>query len=223
MLLCVVVFVFQLVQPPQAQLEIMRNFALVPTRVTAMFTEGFDGGAFASIFTSMFMHASGLVMGILHLGGNMWFLRIFGDNVEDNFGSARYALFYLLCGVGAACAQVAIDPYSTIPMVGASGAIAGVLGAYLVLYPRARVVTLLPLVIFFTIVELPAFVVIAVWIVLQFVPVIAAEGGQGGGVAYWAHIGGFISGLALAFAFRKKPAAPLAPARPRWDPDADWR
>jgi membrane associated rhomboid family serine protease len=109
-------------------------------------------------------------------------------------------------------------------MVGASGAIAGVLGAYLVLYPRARVVTLVPLVIFWTIVELPSFVVIAVWIVLQFIPVLMAAGGQtGGGVAYWAHIGGFVSGVALAFAFRRKPTTPLAPARPRWDPDADWR
>jgi membrane associated rhomboid family serine protease len=219
MLLCVVVFVFQVVQPPAAQRDVMLHFALVPARITAMFTEGFDGGAVASIFASIFMHG-----GLLHIAGNMWFLRIFGDNVEDNFGSARYALFYLLSGLGAAAAQVAIDPYSTLPMVGASGAIAGVLAAYLVLYPRARVVTLLPLVIFFTIVELPAFVVIAVWFVLQFFSGVASLGVEaGGGVAYWAHLGGFVSGLALAFAFRRKPTTALAPARPRFDPDADWR
>ncbi len=224
MLLCVVVWVFQVVQPGHAQREMMNHFALTPGHVTAMFSEGFDGGVVASVLTSMFMHASTLPLGVLHIGGNMWFLRIFGDNVEDNFGSLRYALFYLLCGVGAAIAQVAIDPYSMVPMVGASGAIAGVLAAYIVLYPRARVVTLLPLVIFFTIVELPAFVVIAIWIVLQFIPALSALGGQSeGGVAYWAHIGGFLAGLVLAFAFRRKPAVAAPITRPRFDPDADWR
>jgi len=219
MLLCVVVFVFQVVQPPEAQRDIMMGYALVPARITAMFTEGFDGGAVASIVASMFMHG-----GLLHIAGNMWFLRIFGDNVEDNFGSLRYAAFYLLCGLGAAAAQVLIDPYSTMPMVGASGAIAGVLAAYIVLYPRARVVTLLPLIVFFTIVELPAFVVIAVWFVLQFFSGVVSLGVQsGGGVAYWAHIGGFVSGLLLTLLFRRRPAAPVAPAAPRWDPEADWR
>ena len=219
MLLCVVVFVFQVVQPPEAQRDIMMGYALVPARITAMFTEGFDGGAVASIVASMFMHG-----GLLHIAGNMWFLRIFGDNVEDNFGSLRYAAFYLLCGLGAAAAQVLIDPYSTMPMVGASGAIAGVLAAYIVLYPRARVVTLLPLIVFFTIVELPAFVVIAVWFVLQFFSGVVSLGVQsGGGVAYWAHIGGFVSGLLLTLLFRRRPAAPVAPAAPRWDPEADRR
>ncbi|MEI8257148.1 MAG: rhomboid family intramembrane serine protease, partial [Deltaproteobacteria bacterium] len=201
MLLCVVVFVFQVVQPPPAQSAIMMAYALVPARITLMFSEGFDAGAVASVFASLFMHG-----GVLHIVGNMWFLKVFGDNVEDNFGSLRYALFYLLCGVGAAVAQILVDPYSGLPMVGASGAIAGVLAAYLVLYPRARVETVVFVVVFFTFVELPAFVVIAVWFLLQFFSGVLSLGvHSGGGVAYWAHIGGFLSGLVLALLFRRRP------------------
>ncbi len=221
MLLCVLALMFQMVQPIEAQRGIVMAYALVPARITTMFSEGFDAGAVLSVFASMFMHG-----GLPHIVGNMWFLRIFGDNVEDNFGSLRFAAFYLLCGVGAAAAQVLVDPYSGLPMVGASGAIAGVLAAYLVLYPRARVQTFVFLFVFFSFVELPAFVVIAVWFVLQFFSGVLSLGvHSGGGVAYWAHIGGFVSGLVLALLFRKRPpAAAVASALPpRWDPDADWR
>ena len=209
-LACVVVFVYQESRPLVLAQEIMGTYALVPARVTAMLTEGFDVATFASIFTSMFMHS-----GLPHIVGNMWFLHIFGDNVEDNFGRGRYVLFYLLCGLAAASAQVFISPLSKVPMVGASGAIAGVLAAYLILYPRARASTLLPLLIIFPLVEMPAFVLIILWFGLQFFSGVMSLGSQsGGGVAYWAHIGGFFAGLVLALVFRRN-----RPMQRRWDPD----
>jgi membrane associated rhomboid family serine protease len=148
-----------------------------------------------TLFTSMFMHG-----GLLHLGGNMLFLWIFGNNVEDSMGRPRFVAFYLLGGLAALGAQTAIDPSSTAPTVGASGAIAAVLGGYALLYPKARVITLIFIIIFFTIVELPALIVLGLWFVIQ-VLYGAAELGQplggSGGVAYFAHIGGFVFGLAL--------------------------
>jgi membrane associated rhomboid family serine protease len=204
-LVCTTVFVFQAVQPAAVQRDIMFEFALIPRRLTQAVGGASDPGAVLSVFASMFMHG-----GLLHVIGNLWFLRIFGDNVEDNFGHGRYVLFYLLCGAFAAATQWAIDPASTVPMVGASGAIAGVLGAYAVLYPRARVVTLVPIVIFFSLVELPAIVVIAVWFVLQFFSGVVSLGvDSGGGVAYWAHIGGFVAGLLLTLVMRRRP--PVVP------------
>ena len=209
-LACSLVFVFQAVQPAWLQREIMIQNALIPARLTRALGEPFDGYAVLSVFTSMFMHG-----GLLHIIGNAWFLRLFGDNVEDNFGHARYVLFYLLCGAFAAATQWAVNPNSTVPMVGASGAIAGVLAAYVVLYPRARVVTLVPIVVFFTMVELPAFVVIGLWFVLQFFSGVASLGvNQGGGVAFWAHIGGFGAGLVLTFLLRRKPPTPASHALP---------
>jgi membrane associated rhomboid family serine protease len=162
---------------------------------------------FVTVLTSMFMHG-----GFLHAAGNLWFLHIFGDNVEDNFGPARFALFYLLAGAAAAATQVAVSPGSAVPMVGASGAIAGVLAAYLVLFPRARVVTLLPLFIFLEWFELPAVLFIALWFFVQFFEGVGSlgRGALGGGVAYWAHIGGFLAGLAMVFVFRRKDRLPRA-------------
>lgn len=150
--------------------------------------------------TSMFMHG-----GWFHVIGNMWFLWVFGDNVEDALGRPRYVAFYVLCGLAAVVAQVAIDPGSSVPMVGASGAIAGVLAAYVVLYPRARVLTLVPIFIFIQFVELPAFLFIFVWFGMQLLSGYASLGDMGeGGTAFFAHIGGFIAGLALVFLLRRR-------------------
>jgi len=153
-----------------------------------------------TLITSMFMHG-----GWLHIGGNMLYLWIFGDNVEDAMGHVRFVIFYLLCGIGAAALQVAINQNATTPMVGASGAISGVLAAYLLMFPRQRVRVLVFLGIFVTVISLPALLVIGFWIVLQFISSAGSLGpqtAQTDGVAYFAHIGGFLTGAALAFLFR---------------------
>jgi membrane associated rhomboid family serine protease len=165
-----------------------------------------------SVLKSMFMHG-----GLLHIGGNMLFLWVFGNNVEDKVGYARYLIFYLVCGVIASGAHVVSAPSSAIPTVGASGAIAGVLGAYLVMFPRRRVVTLV-IFYFITTVELPAFVLLGFWFVLQFLPVLQSLGGAGSGVtdvAYWAHIGGFAAGALIALSmFPRERGDPHAAERP---------
>jgi membrane associated rhomboid family serine protease len=144
-----------------------------------------------TVFSSMFMHGS-----LLHLGGNMLFLWIFGNNIEDSMGRVRFVVFYLLGGIVALLAQVLIDTDSTVPTVGASGAIAAVLGGYAILYPRARVITLVFIIIIFTVIELPALVVLGLWFLLQLLPAFSEPvGDSGGGVAYFAHIGGFVFGL----------------------------
>ena len=146
-----------------------------------------------TIFTSMFMHGS-----LLHLGGNMLFLWIFGNNIEDSMGRPRFLFFYVLGGLAALAGQTLIDPNAAVPTVGASGAIAAVLGGYALLYPRARVVTVIFIIIFFTFVELPALVVLGLWFVVQLLygaSDLVQPVGQGGGVAYFAHIGGFLFGL----------------------------
>jgi membrane associated rhomboid family serine protease len=156
---------------------------------------------FLPIFTSMFLHG-----GWLHLGGNMLYLWIFGDNVEDRLGPVRFLVFYLACGLAAALTQIYINPTSKIPMVGASGAVAGVLGAYLVLFPHARVLALIPIVFFFQIVELPALLFLGFWFLMQFLNgaiSITAANYATGGVAWWAHIGGFVSGVVLGYLFPK--------------------
>jgi membrane associated rhomboid family serine protease len=164
-----------------------------------------------TLLTSMFMHG-----GILHLGGNMLFLWIFGNNVEDRMGRGRFILFYVLAGLTAVYAQSLLDTSATVPTIGASGAIAGVLGAYALLYPRARVVTLVLIIFFFTVIEVPALLLLGIWFVLQALPAfgqlatpdIAGEGG----VAYFAHVGGFVFGLAMVhlFARRRREPEPAA-------------
>jgi membrane associated rhomboid family serine protease len=157
---------------------------------------------FLPLFTSMFLHG-----GWLHLGGNMLYLWIFGDNVEDRLGHLRFVLFYLACGLTAAFAQIYIYPTSKIPMVGASGAVAGVLGAYLVLFPHARVLALIPILFFFQVVELPAFFFLLFWFGMQFLNGAVSITGapyMTGGVAWWAHIGGFASGMALGFLLQNR-------------------
>jgi membrane associated rhomboid family serine protease len=145
--------------------------------------------------TSMFLHG-----GWLHLIGNMWFLWVFGNNVEDSMGHARYLAFYLLCGLAAAAAQTFVSPGSILPMVGASGAISGVMGAYVILYPRVRVHMLVFLFIFVTRIVVPAYLMLGYWFLLQ---LLGGSAGQGeGGVAFWAHVGGFLAGAALIQAFK---------------------
>jgi membrane associated rhomboid family serine protease len=150
-----------------------------------------------TLFTSMFMHG-----GILHIAGNMLFLWVFGNNIEDRLGRLKFVLFYLLAGLVAVFTQALIDTGSTAPTIGASGAIAGVLGAYALLFPRARVLTLIFIIFFVTLVEIPALILLALWFILQFVPAlgqVAVQTGGGGGVAYFAHVGGFLFGLAVAW------------------------
>ena len=155
------------------------------------------GRQVSHLVTSMFLHGSWM-----HLLGNMWFLWLFGNNVEDSMGRLRFLVFYLICGLSAAVVQVAVDSNSIVPMVGASGAISGVMGAYLVLFPRVRVFCLLPLGFFITTVALPAWTMLLYWMLLQFVGGVAAIGRQSGGVAFWAHVGGFVAGFVLTFLFR---------------------
>jgi membrane associated rhomboid family serine protease len=145
--------------------------------------------------TSMFLHG-----GWFHLIGNMWFLWLFGNNVEDSMGRGRYVVFYLLCGVAAAIMQTVMDPSSTLPMVGASGAISGVMGAYVVLYPRVRVHMLVVLFVFITRIAVPAYLMLGYWFLLQLLGGTAAS--EGGGVAFWAHVGGFLAGAVLISIFK---------------------
>jgi membrane associated rhomboid family serine protease len=168
----------------------IQRWAIVPSRLTANPAEDFP-----TIFTSMFMHA-----GWLHLLGNMLYLWIFGDNVEDHLGTAKFLVFYFVCGIAATFAQVAMNPNSSIPNLGASGAIAGVLGAYLVMFPRGQVRVMMGR----GITTLPAVAVLGFWIVLQFINGIGSitNSADTGGVAYMAHIGGFVAGLALAYILR---------------------
>jgi membrane associated rhomboid family serine protease len=157
---------------------------------------------FLPLFASMFLHG-----GWLHLGGNMLYLWIFGDNIEDRLGHLGFVVFYLVCGLAAALTQIYINPTSKIPMVGASGAVAGVLGAYLVLFPHSRVVALIPILFFFQVVELPAVLFLVFWFLMQFLSgavAITATTYATGGVAWWAHIGGFVSGMALGFLLPKR-------------------
>jgi membrane associated rhomboid family serine protease len=158
-----------------------------------------DAGAWHTTITSMFMHG-----GWMHIIGNMWFLWIFGGNVEDAMGHFRFVIFYLLCGLAAAAFQVAADPASTIPMVGASGAIGGVMGAYILLYPRVHVHMLIFIVFYITTIAVPAYLMLGYWFFVQVLSGVANYGQGGGGVAFWAHVGGFVAGAVLIFLFRDK-------------------
>jgi len=170
-----------------------------------VFTHGLVPAFFSwpSVLSSMFLHG-----GFLHVAGNMLYLWIFGDNVEDRMGHGRFLVFYLLCGIAAALGQTVTAPDSQVPMVGASGAVAGVMGAYFVLYPHSRIVTLLPVLFFWQIIEVPAIFFLGIWFVMQFLSgvgsiVSAASGEPGGGIAFWAHVAGFAAGFVGVFLFRK--------------------
>ena len=188
----VLAWLFELALPADVRTVFLQVYGVVPADFHA-----------TTLITSMFLHG-----GWMHVLGNMWYLWIFGDNVEDRLGHGRFIVFYLLCGMLAALGQIAIDPGSTLPTIGASGAIAGVMGAYFVLYPRSRVLTLIPLIIFWEIIELPAIVLLGFWFVIQLfsagtIAVTASTGG-GGGVAFAAHIAGFVVGMIGGLVFRKR-------------------
>jgi membrane associated rhomboid family serine protease len=177
------------------------------------------GRQVTNVFTSMFLHGSWM-----HLLGNMWFLWLFGNNIEDSMTRPRFLVFYILSGLGAALLQVMIEPDSTIPMVGASGAISGVMGAYLVLYPRVRVFTFVPLGFIFTSIALPAWVMLIYWMVLQLLGGFTRIGAtEEGGVAFWAHVGGFVVGAVLVKVF-ERPDRVREHRSHHWEPDRiGWR
>lgn len=196
----VLVFLVELSQG-QSLDGFIKIYGLVPARysipqISAYFT---TGQQFLSFLTFMFLHG-----GFLHLLGNMWFLYIFGDNVEDRLGPFRYLVFYLLCGLASGISHLVINWHSVIPTIGASGAIAGVMGAYFILYPRAKVLTLVPIFIFFQFIELPAFLFLGIWFLFQFLSAAGASA-QAGGIAWWAHIGGFVFGIVFLKLFEFLP------------------
>jgi membrane associated rhomboid family serine protease len=181
-----VIFLYMISLDPYTLNHFIHQYAMTPSRLH-----------YPTLVTSMFLHG-----GWMHLIGNMWFLWVYGDNVEDVLGHGKYLLFYLLCGVIAAGAQYAISPDSRVPVLGASGAIAGVMGAYLVKFPHSRILTLLPIFVFWTTVEIPAVWILVYWFVLQFFSGLGSIGysqASGGGVAFFAHVGGFIAGMILIY------------------------
>jgi membrane associated rhomboid family serine protease len=183
-ILNVVVFLYEISLDEYSRNYFIMHYGLVPARFH-----------FSAILTSMFLHG-----GWMHIIGNMWFLWIFGDNVEDAFGHVKYLVFYLLCGIAAAMTQMAFSAGSRLPMVGASGAIAGVMGAYLIKYPKARIVTLVFIFIFITTIEVPAALMLAYWFFIQFfsgVGTIGYSHVSQGGTAFFAHVGGFVAGMIL--------------------------
>ncbi len=185
----IIVFIFQYLAGPNQE-ALVYQFALIP----ANFQNGITITNIMDIFTSMFMHG-----GWAHLGGNMLYLWIFGDNVEDSMGSVKFLLFYLAGGFIASVTHILSNPGSSVPTVGASGAIAAVLGAYLILYPSSRVLTFIPIGFFMRLTAIPASIVLGFWFILQlFNGVLALGAADVGGVAFWAHIGGFVTGLLLA-------------------------
>ena len=183
----ILIFLFEFSLDPYTRNALISVYGLVP-----------DHFRLTTVFTSMFLHA-----GWLHVLGNMWFLWIFGDNIEDILGHAKFLLFYLMCGVAAALAQFLADPFSRIPMVGASGAIAGVMGAYMVKFPRARIVTFVFVLFFITTIDVPAWLMLIYWFLLQLFggvgSIAASQYSHVGGTAFLAHVGGFIAGIALIF------------------------
>jgi membrane associated rhomboid family serine protease len=213
-LVAVCVLTWVLVQGAGAMLPLATsvcNLGLIPGELTGALEAGVafpmgdglvcvtdPGPQTSHLVTSMFLHGSWM-----HLVGNMWFLWLFGNNIEDSMSRPRFLVFYLICGLAAAFLQVLAQPDSGVPMVGASGAISGVMGAYLVLYPNVRVFTIVPLLFFVTTVALPAWVMLVYWAVLQLAGGLVRTGVEGGGVAFWAHIGGFLSGVVLVKAFAR--------------------
>jgi membrane associated rhomboid family serine protease len=188
------VFFYELTLSPRALDAFFLQFGAVPAKITQ-----FEN--LSSIITSMFLHG-----GWAHFIGNMLFLFVFGDNIEDAMGHISYLLFYLLCGIAAAMTQVLLNPESTIPMIGASGAISGVLGAYIALFPHGKVRALVILGFFIQVILVPAWVMLGLWFVLQLISGVASlgVGGDTGGVAFWAHVGGFVAGVVLVWLFRDR-------------------
>ena len=201
-LLNVLVFLYQYTLPPNAFKMFMIANATVPARFPAWLSGHVPfEAAFLPLLTSMFLHS-----GIAHIAGNMLFLWIFGDNVEDFYGHFTYLLFYLVCGIGSGVLHVLFNMSSTVPALGASGAISGVMGAYALLYPRSRILTL----VFFFLVPIPAVIILGYWFILQFlsgISSLAVGAGASGGVAWWAHVGGFLLGMLITSMARGGKAA----------------
>jgi membrane associated rhomboid family serine protease len=210
---CVLVFFWQAAHDPAGQERIVYSLGFIPS---VLFTDAQLPSDLAvipptaTLFTSMFLHG-----GLMHLAGNMLYLWIFGNNVEDAMGHTRFVVFYLLCGIAAAMAQGLPEPNSTIPMIGASGAISGVLGAYLLLHPAARVLVVIPFGFYLHTVHMPAALVLGLWFLLQIISSLAAPAGEGG-VAWFAHIGGFVAGMALIPFFRRRGVRLFTSPRGRW-------
>lgn len=204
----IIVFLLMVFSSNKATEAIVMNSALIPANLT----QGFSIGALKTLITSMFMHA-----GWMHLISNMLYLWIFGDNIEDRLGHLGYLLFYLGAGVFASVLHIVFNSNSEVPSLGASGAIAGVLGAYLVFYPGSRVYTLIPFGFFMSLRPLPAVLVLGLWFVTQFFSGLGSMVSTAqGGVAYWAHIGGFVFGLAIGFLLKNRVKEPV-PAPPHWN------
>ena len=206
------IFLWEVMLGPAAN-RLILAYGAVPARIVANWT---DPLVLMTLFTSMYLHG-----GWTHLIGNMLYLWIFGDNVEDRMGPVWFFLFYTICGVAAGLLQIAAASRVRVPSIGASGAIAGVLGAYLLLYPRSRVKTLVPLIFVFTTVQLPAIVVLGGWFLIQFFNGLASLSVvmQTGGVAWWAHVGGFVMGMVLMPVFRQKEVRPPD----YWDDDEPYQ
>ena len=199
--ICVVVFFMQLGSESYRTGQLFYSYGLIPSVLMGhdqLPMDFYAVPAYLTIFSSMFMHG-----GFMHLIGNMLYMWIFADNIEDNLGPKKFIVFYLLCGIGAAMAQVLADPSSQVPMIGASGAIGGVLGAYIINYPKAKVLVLIPLGFFLFSQKIRALYVLGFWFILQFINS-SMMSSQGGGVAYAAHIGGFVSGMILILFFNKR-------------------
>ena len=199
--LCALLFLFEQLLPESILIEFLHIYGVVPARYTDpayAAIMGYPEGGYESLVTYMFLHG-----GWLHFLLNMWVLWIFADNVEEAMGSWRFALFYLTCGLVAVGTHIAFNWNATMPVIGASGAIAGVMGAYFRLFPRARVVTLIPIFIFPWIIELPAVVFLGIWFLVQLLSGVTGSvgGGQAASVAFWAHAGGFVAGLVLVRLF----------------------
>ena len=188
---------YELAVPEDLLPVFLQTYGVVPASFSA-----------PTLVTSMFLHGSWS-----HVIGNMWFLWIFGDNIEDRLGHGRFVLFYLFCGIGAAAGHIMMEPQSMLPTIGASGAIAGVMGAYFVLYPHSRVLTLIPLFIYWEIVELPAIFLLGFWFLMQLLgagigTITPTSGAESGGIAFMAHIAGFALGAVIVFVFRKSRQEP---------------
>jgi membrane associated rhomboid family serine protease len=199
----VVFFIYQ-VSYGQHVDQLIMALGFIPARFMVQQAENFlDPTRFLPVFSSMFLHGN-----LFHLISNMWMLWIFGDNVEDCMGHGRYLVFFLLCGIASVAAQTISSPGSMIPMIGASGAISGVLGAYFLTYPQARVLTLVPIVFFIYLIELPAYFFLGFWFVMQFIQgslhSLNSTTTGTGGIAFWAHVGGFVAGVLLLGLFRQK-------------------
>ncbi len=193
----VAVFIYELMLPPEALAEMLNSYGVVPSRFSGGGQYGIAVNT-AVLFTSMFLHG-----GFLHLVANMWALWLFGDNVEDRLGHWRFLVFYLVCGLGAMAFHIALNIDSTTPAIGASGSVSAVMGAYVLFYPMARMVVMVPILFYPLFFELPAVVFLLVWLFAQISGVTAAAGESVGNVAFWAHIGGLVFGIAIGQLFAK--------------------